>query len=274
MIHQSPTHSLHGTDMATQADVRRIALALPGAQEGENELAFWVMNKGKAKGFAWPWKERIEPKKARVPNLGVLAIRVTNNAQKDLILSSDSRKFFTEPHYNGYPAVLVRLKEVTAADLRVLLEEGWRCQAPKELLGEGTVTKQAPTKKRATAKTAANGRKQANAKKPSTSAKGTAKRTAGVVLLAATYTLQGCATAGQLSQRDALLYARNDVCGAGAADSLCVVRSVERTGRGYHIVIDRRPPVGQDRVAVDVHAGVFKGRRVEVTQIDTATRRP
>ena len=123
--------------MATRADVRRIALALPGAQEGDDDFAFWVMNKGKAKGFAWSWKERIAPKKPRVPNLGVLAIRVANNAQKDLILASDIRKFFTEPHYDGYPAVLVRLKEVTVADLRVLLEEGWRCQAPKELLQAG-----------------------------------------------------------------------------------------------------------------------------------------
>jgi hypothetical protein len=232
------------------------------------------MNKGKAKGFAWPWKERIEPKKARVPNLGVLAIRVTNNAQKDLILSSDSRKFFTEPHYNGYPAVLVRLKEVTVADLRVLLEEGWRCQAPKELLSGGTATTSAPTKKRAAAKKAAKAKQPAKAKKRATSVNRTVKRTASVVLLATTYVLQGCATAGQLSQHDALAYARNDVCGAGAADSLCVVRSVERTERGYHIVIDRRPPVGQDRVTVDVHAGVFKGRRVEVTQVDTAARRP
>jgi len=61
---------------------------------------------------------------------------VTNNAQKDLILSSDRRKFFTEQHYNGYPAILVRLKEVTVADLRVLLEEAWRCRAPKALLAE------------------------------------------------------------------------------------------------------------------------------------------
>ena len=127
--------------MATRADVRRIALALPGAQEGDDDFAFWVMNKGKARGFAWSWKERVEPEKPRVPNLGVLAIRVANNAQKDLILSSDTRKFFTEPHYNGYPAVLVRLKAVTVSDLRVLLEEGWRCQAPKDLLQAGATEK-------------------------------------------------------------------------------------------------------------------------------------
>jgi hypothetical protein len=119
--------------MATQADVRRIALSLPGAEEGKDRFGFFVTDKGKPKGFAWVWQERLEPKKARVPNKGVLAVRVANNAQKDLIIASDSRKFFTEPHYNGFPAILVRLKEVTLADLRVLLEEAWRCQAPKAL---------------------------------------------------------------------------------------------------------------------------------------------
>ena len=119
--------------MATQTDVRRIALSFPGAEESKDRFAFSVTNKGKPKGFAWVWLERLEPKKARVPNSGVIAVRVANNAQKDLIISSDTRKFFTEPHYNGYPAILVRLKEVTVADLRVLLEEAWRCQAPKAL---------------------------------------------------------------------------------------------------------------------------------------------
>ena len=119
--------------MATQAHVRRIALSLPGAQEGTDRFAFYVTDKGKSKGFAWEWHERVDPKQPRVPNPGVLAVRVANNAQKDLIIASDARKFFTEPHYNGFPAVLVRLKEVTVADLRVLLEEAWRCQAPKAL---------------------------------------------------------------------------------------------------------------------------------------------
>jgi hypothetical protein len=135
--------------MATQADVRRIALALPGAEEGKERFAFFVMDKGKPKGFAWVWLERKEGKGARVPNNDVLAVRVTNNAQKDLILSSDRRKFFTEQHYNGYPAILVRLKGVTVADLRVLLEEAWRCRAPKALLAERDASTKAPTRSKA-----------------------------------------------------------------------------------------------------------------------------
>ncbi len=120
--------------MATQRDVRRIALALPATEEGRDRFAFSVTNKGKAKGFAWVWLERVEPKKPRVPNPGVLAVRVENVAQRDLLIAAEPSKFFTEPHYAGFPAVLVRLGAVTAADLKVLLADAWRCVAPKALL--------------------------------------------------------------------------------------------------------------------------------------------
>jgi hypothetical protein len=120
--------------MATQADDRRIALALPAAEEAPNDFAFSVPNKGKQKGFAWVWKERVEPKKPRVPNPGVLAVRVANLGQKDLLISAEPAKFFTEPHYNGFPAVLVRLDAVSVADLEILLADAWRCLAPAELL--------------------------------------------------------------------------------------------------------------------------------------------
>ena len=120
--------------MATQAAVRRIALSLPETEEAEDKFAFSVRNKGKLKGFVWVWKERVDPKKPRVPNPGVIAVRVANLGQKDLLISTDPVKFFTEPHYNGFPAVLVRLKAVSVADLRMLLEDAWRCQAPAALL--------------------------------------------------------------------------------------------------------------------------------------------
>jgi hypothetical protein len=121
--------------MATQADVRRIALALPGAEEAADRFAFSVMNKGKLKGFVWVWLERLAPKKARVPNAGVIAVRVANEGQKDLLLFAEPAKFFTEPHYNGFPAILVRLDAVSVADLEMLVTEAWRCQAPTELVG-------------------------------------------------------------------------------------------------------------------------------------------
>ena len=108
-------------------------MKLPGAVEAEDHFAFELPHKGKLKGFAWVWMERVMPKKPRVANPGVVAIRVANVAQRDDMIAAEPDKFFTEAHYSGYPAVLVRLKAVTAADLKVLLEEGWRCMAPTAL---------------------------------------------------------------------------------------------------------------------------------------------
>ncbi len=119
--------------MATQADVRRIALSLPETEEAPDRFAFSVRNNGKLKGFVWVWLERVAPKKARVPQPNVIAVRVANLDDKEFLLASDPERFFTEPHYNGYPAVLVRLPNVTAPKLRSIITEAWRCQAPKDL---------------------------------------------------------------------------------------------------------------------------------------------
>ena len=69
-----------------------------------------------------------------MPNPGVIAVRVRNEAEKAALLAGDPERFFTEPHYNGFPAVLVRLKAVTPAQLRQLLVEAWSCQAPYDLV--------------------------------------------------------------------------------------------------------------------------------------------
>ena len=124
--------------MATQDDVRRIALSLPEVSEGEGEdrFGFSVPNKGKAKGIAWVWLERLEPKKARVPQPAVLAVRTASVGDRDELIAADPDIYFTEPHYNGYPAVLVRLAAIDVKELRELLTDAWRCQAPKALVKE------------------------------------------------------------------------------------------------------------------------------------------
>jgi hypothetical protein len=110
-----------------QEDVRRIALALPGVSESTEGFGFGVLKKGKVKGFAWAWNERVEPKKPRVPRADVLVVRVVDAADKEALLKSDERKFFTEPHYNGFPAVLVRLPEITLPELEELIVDAYRC---------------------------------------------------------------------------------------------------------------------------------------------------
>jgi len=119
--------------MATLADLRRIALSFKATEKARDRLAFSVRNKGKLKGFAWVWMERVDPKKPRVQNPSVIAVRVASLAEKERLLAENPKGLFTEPHYEGFPAVLVRLPAVTAADLRALLMEAWRCQAPADL---------------------------------------------------------------------------------------------------------------------------------------------
>lgn len=122
--------------MATQDDVRRICARLPGAIEGSERFGFGVLVKGKVKGFVWSWAERVHPKKAKVINDDVLAVSTPGLAAKDMILASDPAKFFTEPHYDGFPAVLVRLEAIPVEELEDLIIEAWRTKAPPHHLAE------------------------------------------------------------------------------------------------------------------------------------------
>lgn len=118
--------------MASLDDVRKIASKLPGAIEGAERFGFSVMVKGRAKGFLWSWAERIHPRKPKVINNDVLAIIVPNLLAKDLIIASNPSVFFTEDHYNGYPAVLVRLGPISPEELEPLIIEAWQCTSPKQ----------------------------------------------------------------------------------------------------------------------------------------------
>lgn len=113
--------------MASHTEIRELCLTFPEAIESDNGFGFHVIVKGKAKGFCWTWLDRPDPKKARVPNPSVLAIRVPNLETKDFLLNSQHPAIFTEPHYNGYPAILVRLEQIEMADLADHLLEAYNC---------------------------------------------------------------------------------------------------------------------------------------------------
>jgi hypothetical protein len=116
--------------MATLDDVRRIALALPETTTDDSGMAFFIGGRQ----FAWPWLERVDSKRARVPNPGVLCVRIADESEKDVLIGMNREVFFTEPHYDGYPAIQVRLAAIDEALLRKLLADAWRTRAPKHLL--------------------------------------------------------------------------------------------------------------------------------------------
>jgi hypothetical protein len=115
------------------ADVHRIALSLPHAIQDGSKIRYLVEG---GKAFAWTWKKRVEEKRPRVEQLDVFAVRVAGEEEKQVLIASDPAKFFTEPHYNGYPAVLVRLEAIDGDELAELLTDAWRRVAPRRLVAE------------------------------------------------------------------------------------------------------------------------------------------
>lgn len=123
--------------MATWDDVRRIALALPETTEvtSRGNLTWTV----KDKGFVWERPLRrgdLEALGDAAPDGPILAARVADVGVKDALIADNPAAFFTTPHFNGYPAILVRLDGIEVADLDELITEAWLAKAPKRLANE------------------------------------------------------------------------------------------------------------------------------------------
>ena len=63
----------------------------------------------------------------------ILAARVTDLGVKQALLTDDPDVYFTTPHFNGYPAILVRLDRIAVGELGELIVEAWPGPAPKRL---------------------------------------------------------------------------------------------------------------------------------------------
>jgi hypothetical protein len=120
--------------MATWDDVRAIALALPQANEDSSRgISAW---KVKDKGFVWERplrKSDIQALGDQAPDGPILCAYVEHVGIKEALLQTDPEVFFTTPHFNGYPAILVRLERITREALRDLIVDAWLCRAPKRL---------------------------------------------------------------------------------------------------------------------------------------------
>ena len=120
--------------MADWDDVRRLALALPETTEGTaHKNTGWRV---RDKLFVWERPLRatdLEALGEAVPTGPILGARVEHLVAKEALLADDPDVYFTTPHFDEYPAVLVRLDRITADDLEELVVEAWLCRAPKRL---------------------------------------------------------------------------------------------------------------------------------------------
>ncbi len=63
-----------------------------------------------------------------------LVLRVIDIGERKALMQDQPDVFFSTPHYDGYPYVLVRLDRVERAELAELLEDAWRLRAPKRVV--------------------------------------------------------------------------------------------------------------------------------------------
>ncbi|MBP1821102.1 MmcQ/YjbR family DNA-binding protein [Mycobacterium sp. OAE908] len=117
--------------MATWADVRRLVAGLPETAEASPHN--WRVRK---KLIAWERPLRtsdLAALGADAPEGDILGARVADEGVKFALIADDPRVYFTTPHFDGYPAVLVRLAEIGVPELEELITEAWLAQAPKTL---------------------------------------------------------------------------------------------------------------------------------------------
>ncbi len=107
--------------VATWATVTRLGKKLPEVEEST-----W---------FRTPSLKVRKRSFVRLREPGVLVVLMDED-EKEELLRAEPDVFFTTPHYDGYPAVLVRLPAIDAEELREILIEAWRRVAPKRLQRE------------------------------------------------------------------------------------------------------------------------------------------
>jgi len=115
-------------------DVDRLALALPDAAGGSSYgNRAWTV---RGKAFAWERPLRRSDREAlgdAAPEGPILGARVEHLVAKEALLADAPGVYFTTPHFDGYPAVLVRLGDIAVDELEELLAEAWLARAPKRL---------------------------------------------------------------------------------------------------------------------------------------------
>ena len=92
--------------------------------------------KVKDKPLAWERPLRGPDREAlgdSAPDGPILGVRTPDLVAKEALIASEPEIYFTTPHFNGYPAVLVQLDHVPLDQLEEAIVEAWLAQAPKRV---------------------------------------------------------------------------------------------------------------------------------------------
>jgi hypothetical protein len=118
--------------VASWDDVARIVASLP--ETAEPTPRNWRVRK---KLIAWERplrKADYEALGEAAPDGDILGARVSDEGVKFALIADDPTVYFTTPHFDTYPAILVRLAEISVSELEELITDAWLAQAPKTLI--------------------------------------------------------------------------------------------------------------------------------------------
>ena len=121
--------------MADWEDVQRGALALPEVERGlvVREPGVDRARRRGSSGSGRCGAGDLEALGAAAPDGPVLAARVADVGVKEALIADDPDVFFTTPHFDGYPAVLIRLDRISVPELDEVIVDAWLARAPKRL---------------------------------------------------------------------------------------------------------------------------------------------
>lgn len=121
-----------GSGKAKLRDIHDIAAAMPFVSLDESGRVYQVGGKSFV-FFRTPRPDAVDPDSgARLHD--VIVVWVSDEAQKNALISDPGSPFFTTSHFDGHCSVLLRgsrIAELSREEIQEIIEDAWLCRASK-----------------------------------------------------------------------------------------------------------------------------------------------
>jgi hypothetical protein len=120
---------------ATVADIHELARSLPGAELAPGRVVVYQVRGKSFVFFRSPRPDAVDPETGERYD-DVVVFWVESDEAKQALVADESTPFFTTPHFNGHPSVLLRhsrVGELSREELAEIVYDAWLARAPKRL---------------------------------------------------------------------------------------------------------------------------------------------
>jgi hypothetical protein len=117
------------------ADVHELATSMPGVERAEGSTVVYQVRRKSFVFFRNPRPDAFDPETGERYD-DVIVFWVASDADKQTLVADESTPFFTTPHFNGHPSVLLRgcrIGELDRDELAEIVYDAWLARAPKRL---------------------------------------------------------------------------------------------------------------------------------------------